>query len=146
MQAPKVTSYEAPNDQRTRQSQDRRPNRRSPPDRSSSLRGEGLRVLAAAGDGRGSDARATAASGTIDALWRGLAGAVADELEARGLGVQPEPAPTLRDRRGLAEALHVGVDTVDRLRRDGCPELTVGDAPRFELDRVLAWLRERRTE
>lgn len=47
------------------------------------------------------------------------------------------------DRRGLAHALAVGVDTVDRLRRDGCPELTVGDSPRFELEQVIAWLRGR---
>jgi len=45
------------------------------------------------------------------------------------------------DRRGLAEELGCGVDTVDRLRREGIPELLVGDAPRFELDRVIEHLR-----
>jgi hypothetical protein len=55
-----------------------------------------------------------------------------------------ETTPVLLDRRGLAAALGVGVDTVDRLRREGAPELTIGDAPRFELDRVLEWVRGRR--
>jgi hypothetical protein len=32
---------------------------------------------------------------------------------------------------------------VDRLRAEGMPELRVGDAPRFELAAVLAWLKER---
>jgi hypothetical protein len=50
----------------------------------------------------------------------------------------------LLDRRGLAQALDVGVDTVDRMRGEGMPELRVGDAPRFELERVLEWLRGRR--
>jgi len=56
-----------------------------------------------------------------------------------------EPAPRLVDRRGLAQALGCCVDTVDRLRREGAPELTVGDAPRFEIDRVLEWIRTRST-
>jgi hypothetical protein len=55
----------------------------------------------------------------------------------------PAARPVLLDRRGLAAALGVGVDTVDRLRREGAPELTIGDAPRFELDRVLEWVRGR---
>lgn len=82
-------------------------------------------------------------AGAADAFARELARAVADEIEARSLGAQPEPGPILLDRRGIAEALGVCVDVVDRLRREGCPELTVGDVPRFELDRVLAWLRAR---
>jgi hypothetical protein len=37
----------------------------------------------------------------------------------------------------------VCADTVDRLRREGLPEIAVGDAPRFELDACLGWLRGR---
>lgn len=58
---------------------------------------------------------------------------------------QGASAPALLDRRGLALALGCGLDTIDRLRREGCPELRVGDAPRFALTDVLAWLRGRET-
>jgi hypothetical protein len=47
------------------------------------------------------------------------------------------------DRRGLADALGCGVDTVDRLRAEGLPELRVGDSPRFEIEAALEWLRRR---
>ncbi len=54
-------------------------------------------------------------------------------------------APSLLlDRKGLAEALSVSPAAVDRLRAEpSFPELRIGDAPRFELDRVLEWLRSR---
>lgn len=52
-------------------------------------------------------------------------------------------ATALLDRQGLARELGIGVDTVDRLRREGCPSLRVGDVPRFELATVLEWLRSR---
>lgn len=51
--------------------------------------------------------------------------------------------PALLDRRGLAMALDCSPDQVDRLRREGCPELRVGDMPRFDLGEVLAWIRAR---
>jgi len=54
-----------------------------------------------------------------------------------------EPPPALLDRAGLARALGVGTTTVDRLRRDGCPVVWLGDSPRFELAACLAWLRAR---
>jgi phage terminase Nu1 subunit (DNA packaging protein) len=55
-----------------------------------------------------------------------------------------ERAPTLLDRQGLGQALGCSLATVDRLRREvGFPELRVGDGARFELDAVLAWLRNR---
>jgi hypothetical protein len=53
-------------------------------------------------------------------------------------------APALLDRRRLGVALGVCPDTVDRLRREGCPEVRVGDVPRFELADVLAWLKARK--
>jgi len=50
----------------------------------------------------------------------------------------------LLDRKGLAEALAVSPAALDRLRSEpSFPELKIGDAPRFELDRVLEWLRSR---
>lgn len=52
-------------------------------------------------------------------------------------------APRLLDRQQLAAAIGVGLDTVDRLRREGCPSMRVGDVPRFELGSVLDWLRVR---
>jgi hypothetical protein len=65
--------------------------------------------------------------------------AVANALEA-----MPGPStPHLLDRRGLAEALGCCPDTVDKLRKEGLPTVWVVDSPRFELDRVLEWLRER---
>lgn len=80
----------------------------------------------------------------IDAVVRLLADAVADRLlEQLAELTSAASAPALLDRRGLAQSLGVGVDTVDRLRREGMPTLMVGDSPRFELDAVLAWLRER---
>jgi hypothetical protein len=61
-------------------------------------------------------------------------------------GAAPETsAEHLLDRRGLARALGCCVDVIDRLRREGAPELTLGDSPRFQLAEVLTWLRERRT-
>lgn len=82
---------------------------------------------------------------------RALAGAVAEHLaapitETVASAMSTSRSPALLDRRGLSEALGVGVDTVDRLRREGCPELIVGEAPRFELDKVTAWLRDRRAK
>jgi len=78
---------------------------------------------------------------TVAALVSDLARAVADELESRGLAPAAAQCPALLDRRGLAHALGCGVDTIDRLRREGCPELTLGDAPRFEVKAVIDWLR-----
>lgn len=53
-------------------------------------------------------------------------------------------APALLDRQGLGQALGCSLATVDRMRREaGFPELRVGDAARFELAEVLAWLRNR---
>lgn len=71
------------------------------------------------------------------------------ELAARARAVlvaesAPGPhAPALLDRGGLAKALGVSLASLDRLRADGLPELRLGDAPRFELAAVLAWLRAR---
>ncbi|MBK8994595.1 MAG: helix-turn-helix domain-containing protein [Myxococcales bacterium] len=54
--------------------------------------------------------------------------------------------PALLDREQLASALQISLGTLAKLRRDGLPELAVGDSPRFDLEEVLAWLRARRGE
>ncbi len=54
--------------------------------------------------------------------------------------------PALLDRAGLAQALGVSTRSLDTLRHEGLPELRVGDAPRFDLPEVLAWLRSRRLQ
>ncbi len=65
--------------------------------------------------------------------------AVADALDERDV------APlALVDQQGLARALGVSTPTVRRLVREGLPELRVGDAPRYEIEACLGWLRGRR--
>jgi len=54
-----------------------------------------------------------------------------------------DPPPALLDRAGIAWALGVGTATVDRMRREGCPIIRIGDSPRFELADCLTWLRTR---
>lgn len=54
-----------------------------------------------------------------------------------------DTGPALLDRRGIAAKLDVGVDTVDKLRKQGMPSVVVGDAPRFDLVEVLVWLKSR---
>ena len=44
----------------------------------------------------------------------------------------------------LAEHLKCSTKTIERLRAQGLPHFKVGDSPRFELDAVLAWLKQRR--
>jgi hypothetical protein len=67
---------------------------------------------------------------------------VADRVVER-LNKRETSAPALLDRRGLAEALNVGVDTVDKLRAQGLPTVWVIESPRFELVACLEWLRGR---
>ena len=54
--------------------------------------------------------------------------------------------PALLDRVGLARALDISPATVDRLRRQGCPMIRIGDSPRFELTACLEWLRRSQPE
>jgi hypothetical protein len=70
-----------------------------------------------------------------------VADALADRLAERHAARAVDQRPALLGRSELANHLGVCRDTVDRLRREGCPELMVGDSPRYELDRVLEWLR-----
>ena len=52
----------------------------------------------------------------------------------------PPHAEALVDRAELARRLGVSTRALDRLRRDGLPELRVGDLPRWRWADVLAWL------
>lgn len=76
---------------------------------------------------------------TLDELAAVVRAAVADALAEH----EPAAAPTLLDREACARMLGVSLGTLDRLRREGMPELRVGDAPRYEADAVIAWLRGR---
>ncbi len=146
-----AVNQESPHDpQRARPRQDRSSSHCSPSNRRPSLPRPRDGVLAAAGGSGGEHPRASAPTlaGAIELvtaelvrqLGAGLEAVVTVALETvleRNLG------PALHDRQSLAQQLRCGVDTVDKLRREGMPELRVGDAPRFELEIVLAWLRTR---
>lgn len=105
-------------------------------------------MVEGAREGGGRVARSAATPGAFDAALDGLVARVTQDLidsvvEAVAELLKQHQAPALLDRQGLARALGVGVDTIDRLRREGAPVLRVGDVPRFELPAVLAWLRSR---
>jgi hypothetical protein len=91
----------------------------------------------------------TAPADPFAAVLDSLADRIADRVVARladGRNAsRAEAGGHLLDRRGVAGLLGCCVDVVDRLRGQGMPELRVGDAPRFEPDRVLEWLRERKS-
>lgn len=42
----------------------------------------------------------------------------------------------------LAKVLKCSIRTIDRLRKNGMPELSSGNIIRFNLDEVIAWLKE----
>jgi hypothetical protein len=67
--------------------------------------------------------------------------AVAEALVEHDAGATA--APVLLDREGLAAALGCSVATVSRLRAEGMPVTHLLDSPRYELERVLVWLRAR---
>jgi len=72
-------------------------------------------------------------------------GVVREELDRFACDFSPqERPPALLDRAGLARELNVSLSKVDRLRREGMPELMLGDSPRFEPEAVISWLRDRR--
>jgi excisionase family DNA binding protein len=65
--------------------------------------------------------------------------AVVDVLEQEG----PTLCPVLLTRQQTAQALGCSLATLQKLVADGCPFVRLGESPRFELARVLEWLRER---
>lgn len=66
-----------------------------------------------------------------------------EQLVLRVAELTSPTAPALLTRKALASALSCSEKHIDRLRREGLPELRVGDSPRFELVEVLRWLRAR---
>lgn len=72
-----------------------------------------------------------------DELRELVTNAVSDALERLDA---PREAPALIDKATLARALDCSTRTVDRLIADGLPLVRLGEAPRFRLDAVLAWL------
>lgn len=95
------------------------------------------------------DLRFTA--GQIQDFVRAFASAIAECLEQIVTDrvvrtIESTRQPTLLDRVAIAEQLDISLPTLDRLRKEGCPFVMIGDAPRFEVDRVLEWLRSRATE
>lgn len=143
-------NQESPHDhQQPRPRQDRSDGHRSPTNRREGLRRTGDGLLAATrGGGCGSVGSATPAGSALDLLADELVRRVHASLEsvvttALERVLEQRQAPALHDRQSLARELRCGVDTIDKLRREGMPELRVGDAPRFELGAVLAYLRAR---
>lgn len=65
-----------------------------------------------------------------------LAEVLAEVVPAR------QPAPELMTSDELAQSLKVSRSKLDELVRSGLPHLRVGATRRFELERVLAYLRE----
>lgn len=88
----------------------------------------------------GSDDRDPSVTLTRGQLRELVADAVTDALADHA---PAEPAPVLVDRAGLARALSVSLSSVDRLLREGCPMIRIGDAPRFCVADVVAWLQAR---
>jgi hypothetical protein len=52
-----------------------------------------------------------------------------------------DTSPRLLDRKKLAMVFGVSIGLIDRMRDKGMPYVMLGDCPRFELEKVLEWLR-----
>jgi hypothetical protein len=70
-----------------------------------------------------------------------MAAAVSEGIE-RAAGHAAGPA--LLDRNGLAEAFKCSASLIDKLRLRGMPCVRLGDAPRFDYDDCVAWLKARK--
>jgi hypothetical protein len=80
----------------------------------------------------------------VAGLSKQLAEPLFEQLaELFGPLLEARDKPALLSKKDLARELGICTEGVDRLRREGCPELRVGDLPRFELEAVLGWLRTR---
>jgi hypothetical protein len=86
-----------------------------------------------------------AGASPIDPLTDAIARRVVELLEPHLAELVPErpESPALLDRRALARALDCSVDTIDKLRREGMPEIRLLDTTRYELRAVLEWLKGR---
>ena len=58
---------------------------------------------------------------------------------SRGSRMQPG---ALLTREQLAKHWNISLATLDRLRAEGLPQLTVASSPRFAPDEALRWLKE----
>jgi hypothetical protein len=138
----------AHHDRRNPKGQDRGAHRAVAEDGNAGVRGGRQRLLAGGGERSRGSPRISAPAGAFDALVGELAERVADvlegRLEERLAGLAERASPRLLDRRGLATALGVCADTVDKLRKEGLPTIMVVDSPRFDLEGdVLPWLKNR---
>jgi predicted DNA-binding transcriptional regulator AlpA len=52
-------------------------------------------------------------------------------------------APRLLTREQVCEALQISLSTIARLQREGMPCVRIYEAPRFELENVVAWMKAR---
>lgn len=52
----------------------------------------------------------------------------------------------LMTRKDLAAFLRVTTRTVDNLRAEGLPTIMVGASPRFDIEQVKSWLKEKKVE
>ena len=52
--------------------------------------------------------------------------------------------PRLLDREGMALAASISTDTLDKLRKMGCPEITIPGTEKvvFDPDEVVEWIKE----
>ena len=52
--------------------------------------------------------------------------------------------PRLLDRKGMALAASISTDTLDKIRKLGCPEITVPGTTKFvfDPDDVIEWIKE----
>jgi hypothetical protein len=146
---PNVTQKGATHDRRNPKGQDRSKDRTVSKDRDARVSRRGQSLLAGGRQGSGGSPRLPAPAGALDAIVEQLAARVAADVESRvseliAGALESGRPPRLLDRRGLAEALGCGVDTVDKLRKDGLPTVWVVDSPRFDFAECLAWLKARR--
>jgi len=78
-------------------------------------------------------------------LSRGqLATLLRDELARAFEEFAPKNGPKLLTQDELAAALKVSTRTVFTMRTEGCPQVFVGESPRFEFAEVVSWLRARK--
>ena len=86
---------------------------------------------------------ATAAPAVIVTTDAALRAIVADAVTEALADLSPSQPEGLIDRQELARRLAISTRGLDRLRREGMPEVRVGDVPRWIWPAVVAWLEGR---
>jgi hypothetical protein len=79
----------------------------------------------------------------FEALAALLRSIVVEAVQDAVSELEPQPRPALLNRQQLGRELGCSAPTITRLMRDGMPHVVLGTVPRYELDAVLRWLRER---